>query len=152
MNSYPKSHLKVASALTVFLAIALGTLPAKQETTIETPISLEVTIPESKPESPEVSALTLKCLGSIIPKDVPGIVFLSGGQSDEDATAHLNMMNAMDVKHPWELSYSYGRALQASALQAWAKGTPEDSQVAFSHRAQMNSLARSGAWDANLES
>ena len=99
-----------------------------------------------------VAQSTVDCLTASVPASVAGIVFLSGGQSDEDATAHLNMMNAMDIKHPWQLSYSYGRALQASALQAWAKGTPEDSQVAFSHRAKMNSLARSGAWDSNLES
>jgi fructose-bisphosphate aldolase class I len=99
-----------------------------------------------------VARSTVDCLTASVPASVAGIVFLSGGQSDEDATAHLNMMNAMDVNHPWQLSYSYGRALQASALQAWAKGTPEDSQVAFSHRAKMNSLARSGAWDTNLES
>jgi len=98
-----------------------------------------------------VAKSTVDCLTASVPASVAGIVFLSGGQSDEDATAHLNMMNAMDVQHPWELSYSYGRALQASALQAWAKGTPADSQAAFAHRAEMNSLARSGSWDSNLE-
>ena len=80
-----------------------------------------------------------------------GIVFLSGGQSDEDATAHLNIMNEMDSNPPWQLSYSYGRALQAAALKVWASGTPEDSQQAFSHRAKMNSLARSGDWSNTLE-
>ncbi len=99
----------------------------------------------------EVAKMTVDCLTAHVPGDVAGIVFLSGGQSDEDATAHLNLMNGMDVEHPWQLSYSYGRALQASALQAWASGTPEDSQNAFSHRARMNSLARSGDWDISME-
>lgn len=98
-----------------------------------------------------VARMTVDCLTAHVPHDIGGIVFLSGGQSDEDATAHLNLMNAMDVEHPWQLSYSYGRALQASALQTWASGTPDDSQAAFAHRAKMNSLARSGDWDASLE-
>ena len=58
----------------------------------------------------EVANLTVKCLSMNVPKEVEGIVFLSGGQSDEDATAHLNLMNSMDIEHPWQLSYSYGRA------------------------------------------
>ncbi|MDG1541770.1 MAG: fructose-bisphosphate aldolase class I [Candidatus Thalassarchaeaceae archaeon] len=99
----------------------------------------------------EVARLTLKCLHENVPQNLPGIVFLSGGQSDEDATAHLNLMNSMDDSPPWQLSYSYGRALQAAALQSWASGTPEDSQNAFSHRAKMNSLARSGDWYNSLE-
>jgi fructose-bisphosphate aldolase class I len=99
----------------------------------------------------EVAQLTLKCLKENVPQNLPGIVFLSGGQSDEDATAHLNLMNSMEENPPWQLSYSYGRALQAAALQSWATGTPQDSQNAFSHRAKMNSLARSGDWDITLE-
>ena len=77
---------------------------------------------------------------------MPGIVFLSGGQTDEDATAHLNAMNAMGP-HPWELSFSYGRALQAPALKAWARRrrrTSRPGQAAYLHRAKMNGLARSG--------
>ena len=100
----------------------------------------------------EVANLTVKCLSLNVPEEVEGIVFLSGGQSDEDATAHLNLMNSMDTEHPWQLSYSYGRALLAHALRNWAEGSPEDSQNAFAHRAQMNSLARSGNWAADLES
>jgi fructose-bisphosphate aldolase class I len=99
----------------------------------------------------EVAALTLKCLRENVPHDLPGIVFLSGGQSDEDATAHLNLMNEIDSNPPWQLSYSYGRALQAAALNKWASETPEASQQAFSHRAKMNSLARSGDWSATME-
>ena len=100
----------------------------------------------------EVANLTVKCLSMNVPEEVEGIVFLSGGQSDEDATAHLNLMNSMATEHPWQLSYSYGRALLANALRNWADGSPEDSQNAFAHRAEMNSLARSGDWVADLES
>mgnify|MGYP003307999028 CR=1 FL=1 len=101
----------------------------------------------------EVARMTVECLTSHCgDTGLGGVVFLSGGQSDEDATAHLNLMNGMDVDHPWELSYSYGRALQAAALKAWAEEGAEASQAAFAHRAEMNSLARSGDWDISLES
>ena len=102
----------------------------------------------------EVARLTVECLTKHVPHDLPGIVFLSGGQSDEDATAHLNLMNKMDVKHPWQLSYSYGRALQADALRKWSEDVADSesaSRAAFSHRAKMNSLARSGDWSEDLE-
>ena len=99
----------------------------------------------------QTAQLTVDCLTNHVPHNLPGIVFLSGGQSDEDATAHLNLMNGMDVEHPWQLSYSYGRALLAHALQTWASGSNEDSQGAFAHRAAMNSLARTGDWSAELE-
>lgn len=102
----------------------------------------------------EVARLTVDCLTKHVPHNLPGIVFLSGGQSDEDATAHLNLMNKMKIDHPWQLSYSYGRALQADALGKWAE-TGDDSEyssrLAFSHRAKMNSLARSGDWYEELE-
>lgn len=99
----------------------------------------------------QVAEMTLRCLNENVPTEVPGIVFLSGGQSDEDATAHLDIMNKMNIKHPWELSYSYGRALQASALKKWADGTPEKSQVEFLKRSEMNHKARYGDWNAELE-
>ncbi|MEE2759740.1 MAG: fructose-bisphosphate aldolase [Candidatus Thermoplasmatota archaeon] len=99
----------------------------------------------------EVANATVSCLTKSVPHNVGGIVFLSGGQSDEEATDHLNRMNGMDVEHPWQLSYSYGRALQAAALKAWAEEGAEASQAAFAHRAKMNSLARSGDWDITLE-
>jgi fructose-bisphosphate aldolase class I len=100
----------------------------------------------------EVAEVTLECFYKHVPAAVPGIVFLSGGQSDEDATAHLNAMNAMGP-HPWELSFSYGRALQASALETWGGDTAntEAAQAAFTHRARMNSLAAAGEWSAELE-
>jgi fructose-bisphosphate aldolase class I len=87
-----------------------------------------------------------------VPAAVPGIVFLSGGQSDEDATARLSAMNALGP-HPWQLSFSYGRALQAPALKAWG-GKPENveaGQQAYYHRARLNGAARSGSYTAAME-
>jgi fructose-bisphosphate aldolase class I len=95
----------------------------------------------------EVAQQTLACLTQNVPNDLPGIVFLSGGQSDEDATIHLRLMNSLADDVPWQLSYSYGRALQASALIKWAEnggGNDAASQAAFSQRAELNSLARYG--------
>jgi fructose-bisphosphate aldolase class I len=83
---------------------------------------------------------------------VPGIVFLSGGQSDEDATARLNRMNESGP-HPWQLSFSYGRALQAPALKAWG-GKPEQveaAQQAYYKRAKLNGAARSGSYTPAME-
>ena len=99
-----------------------------------------------------VAEQTIKCLNNAVPSAVPGIVFLSGGQSDEDATRRLNGMNARGP-HPWELSFSYGRALQSPALQAWG-GDPskvEDAQKAFYRRAKFNSAARSGSYAPKWE-
>ncbi|MDP6564319.1 MAG: fructose-bisphosphate aldolase class I [Alphaproteobacteria bacterium] len=100
----------------------------------------------------EVAEMTVKTLRRRVPAAVPGIAFLSGGQSEEEATAHLNAMNGLGPL-PWELSFSYGRALQASALQAW--GGKADAvaagQAAFAHRAKMNGLARSGDYQADME-
>jgi len=100
----------------------------------------------------EVAEATLECFYKHVPAAVPGIVFLSGGQSDEDATAHLNAMNARGP-HPWELSFSYGRALQAPALKAWG-GKPENveaGQRAYYHRAKMNGAARTGMYAPEME-
>jgi fructose-bisphosphate aldolase class I len=100
----------------------------------------------------EVAEQTIRCFKRHVPSAVPGIVFLSGGQTDEDATAHLNAMNAMGP-HPWELSFSYGRALQAPALKAW-RGAAENvqaGQAAYLHRAKMNGLARSGSYSPDME-
>lgn len=100
----------------------------------------------------EVAEKTVRCLKASVPASVPGIVFLSGGQSDVDATAHLSAMNA-GYDMPWALSFSYGRALQAAALKAWSgqKGNVASAQAAFSHRAKMNGLAAKGEWKADLE-
>jgi fructose-bisphosphate aldolase, class I len=100
----------------------------------------------------EVAEASLHVYYKHVPAAVPGIVFLSGGQSDEDATTHLNAMNARGP-HPWQLSFSYGRALQAPALKAWA-GKPENvraGQRAYYHRAKMNSAARTGAYAPAME-
>ncbi|MBJ29178.1 MAG: fructose-bisphosphate aldolase class I [Euryarchaeota archaeon] len=102
----------------------------------------------------EVAKMTIQCLMENVPHNLPGIVFLSGGQSDQDATAHLNLMNKMEVEMPWQLSYSYGRALQADALRKWAardEHSNSSSRNSFLHRSSMNGLARSGEWEESLE-
>ena len=100
----------------------------------------------------EVAEKTVRCLKATVPSLVPGIAFLSGGQSDELATAHLSAMNAM-YDLPWKLTFSYGRALQAAALKAWSgkKENVAAGQRAFVHRAKMNSLAATGKWKEELE-
>jgi len=100
----------------------------------------------------EVAEHTLEVLRRHVPAAVPGIVFLSGGQTDEDATAHLSAMNKRGP-HPWQLSFSYGRALQAPALKAWL-GKPENveaAQRAYYHRAKMNGAARTGMYAPEME-
>ncbi len=100
----------------------------------------------------EVAEKTLRVLKECVPAAVPGIAFLSGGQSDEDATAHLDAINKMGPL-PWHVSFSYGRALQAAPQKTWS-GKSENvaaAQRAFSHRAMMNSLAALGQWKADLE-
>ena len=100
----------------------------------------------------EVAKKTLDCLKANVPSELPGITFLSGGQSDIDATAHLDAMNKIGG-FSWKLSFSYGRALQAPALKAWG-GKAENafiSQDALSHRAKMNKLASLGEWDSGME-
>ena len=100
----------------------------------------------------EVAEKTLQCLKSSVPDELPGIVFLSGGQSDLDATAHLDAMNKIGG-FKWKLSFSYGRALQQAALKTWAgeDDNLEAAQKAFSHRAVMNMKAAQGQWDKSLE-
>ena len=100
----------------------------------------------------EVAEKTLRVLKACVPAAVPGIAFLSGGQSDEDATAHLDAINKMGTL-PWRVTFSYGRALQAAPQQAWS-GKSENvaaAQRAFGHRAMMNGLATLGEWQADLE-
>ncbi len=100
----------------------------------------------------QVADMTVKCLKACVPTAVPGIAFLSGGQSDIEATEHLSLMNSRhDV--PWNLTFSYGRALQAAALKAWG-GNPANvkaAQAAFAHRAAMNGLASKGKWTKAAE-
>ena len=100
----------------------------------------------------EVAEKTVRLLKACVPAAIPGIAFLSGGQSDEEATAHLDAMNQR-VPLPWRLTFSYGRALQAAPQKAWS-GKPENvaaAQRAFTHRAVMNGLATLGQWKADLE-
>jgi fructose-bisphosphate aldolase, class I len=99
----------------------------------------------------EVAEMTVQCLMNTVPAAVPGIAFLSGGQSDVDATAHLNLMNA-NFDLPWPMTFSYGRALQAAPLKAWNGSDVEAGQKAFNHRARMNGLAALGEWDEGMES
>ena len=100
----------------------------------------------------EVADRTIEVLKRCVPSAVPGIAFLSGGQSDEDATAHLSAMNARH-KLPWHLTFSYGRALQAAPQKAWSGKVANvaAAQKAFAHRARMNGLAATGAWNTSLE-
>jgi len=102
----------------------------------------------------EVAEATLSCLLNAVPASVPGIVFLSGGQSDELATAHLNAMNQLDPGAPWALSFSYGRALQQPAIKIWRPDQPETTELAqkaLLHRAKCNGLATVGQYDEALE-
>jgi fructose-bisphosphate aldolase class I len=100
----------------------------------------------------EVADATVRCFRAAVPAAVPGIVFLSGGQSDELATAHLNAMNQLHDL-PWQLSFSYGRALQAPALKAWKgdSANVDAGRDAFVHRARLNSAARSGSYTPDME-
>ena len=107
----------------------------------------------NKADINEVANQTIRCLKMHVPDDLPGVTFLSGGQSDLDSTAHLDAMNRIGG-FAWKLSFSYGRALQQPALKAWM-GKKENAplaQKALSHRAHMNRLASEGAWSDSLES
>jgi fructose-bisphosphate aldolase class I len=100
----------------------------------------------------EVAEKTLHMLKACVPAAVPGIAFLSGGQSDEEATAHLDAINKLGDL-PWRVTFSYGRALQATPQKAWSGKTENvaAAQRAFNHRAMMNGLATLGQWKADLE-
>ena len=100
----------------------------------------------------EIAHETVRCFLRHVPAAVPGIVFLSGGQSEEEATSRLNAMNALG-QHPWKLSFSYGRALQAAALKAWGgkEENVEAAQRAYYHRAKMNSAAQTGTYAPDME-
>jgi len=100
----------------------------------------------------QVAKQTLKCLKRTVPAALPGVVFLSGGQTDEEATAHLDAMNRIGGA-PWPLTFSYSRALQAAPLKVWSgqADNVKAAQKAFAHRARMNSLASQGKWSVELE-
>ena len=107
---------------------------------------------KDKISNEEVAKLTLECLKNSVPSEVPGIAFLSGGQSEIEATENLNLINKYN-NTDFIMSYSYGRALQQSALKFWAKDIQniEGTQKVFNHRAKMNTLAAQGKWSKNLE-
>jgi len=100
----------------------------------------------------EVAEATIRCFRQVVPEGMPGIVFLSGGQSPQEATEHLNAMNALGT-HPWELSFSYGRALQEPVLKAWMgqKENVATAQETFYHRAKCNGAARYGEYSSDME-
>ena len=104
-----------------------------------------------QPQAERIAEATMDCFRAVVPAAVPGIVFLSGGQSEVQATENLNAINR--IGGPWALSFSYGRALQQSALAAWGgdESNADAAQAAFLHRARMNSLAAAGEWSAELE-
>ncbi|MEJ2116011.1 MAG: fructose-bisphosphate aldolase class I, partial [Gammaproteobacteria bacterium] len=108
---------------------------------------------ESRADIQTVAQLTVKCLLASVPAAVPGVAFLSGGQSDEEASAHLNAMNAMDVKLPWALTFSYGRALQQTAMKTWMgkSANIEKAQNALLWRAKCNGSAALGKYSEAME-
>ena len=105
-----------------------------------------------KISSEKVAKLTLECLKNSVPAEVPGVAFLSGGQSEIEATENLNQINKNNNTN-FIMSYSYGRALQQSALKFWSKNTLdiEGTQKVFNHRAKMNTLAAQGKWSKEIE-
>ena len=108
---------------------------------------------DNKISNEDVAKLTLKCLKNSVPSEVPGIAFLSGGQSELEATENLNLINRLNDTG-FIMSYSYGRALQQSALKFWSKNTQDidGTQKVFNHRAKMNTLAAQGKWSKEFES
>ncbi len=106
-----------------------------------------------KDSAEKVAEMTVRCFREVLPVDLPGIVFLSGGQTEQQACENLNAMNMTDEVHPWELSFSYGRALQTSALKAWSgkQENVEKAQQALSHRAKLVSASRAGEYGSEME-
>jgi fructose-bisphosphate aldolase class I len=108
---------------------------------------------EQKSDNKVIAEATLSVLRQTVPSEVPGIVFLSGGDTPQESTSHLDLMNEMDDV-PWQLSFSYGRALQQPVLDAWQGKAQnlEKAQKEFYKRAKLNSLARTGAYEEKMES
>jgi len=107
---------------------------------------------KDKISNEEIAQLTLKCLKNSVPSEVQGIAFLSGGQSEIEATENLNLINKFNTTS-FIMSYSYGRALQQSALKFWSKNIQDvkGTQKVFNHRAKMNTLAAQGKWSKEIE-
>jgi fructose-bisphosphate aldolase class I len=110
---------------------------------------------ENRADAEEVAKKTIECFSKSVPSAVPGIVFLSGGQSDQEATANLNAINkrAAEINSPWQLSFSFGRGLQASPLKTWGgkSNNVKAAQDAFIHRAKLTSAARQGIYSPDME-
>ncbi|HEU5095162.1 MAG TPA: class I fructose-bisphosphate aldolase [Reyranella sp.] len=144
---------EVTRAVLLKLYIELFAMKVKLEGTVLKPNMVIAGKKSGKTNSPEeIAEKTLQVFRETVPVAVPGIAFLSGGQSDEEATANLNAMNALGP-HPWKLTFSYGRALQAAPQKAWSgkKENVPAAQAAFAHRAKMNGLAAKGEWKQALE-
>ena len=114
--------------------------------------TLAVAVGEGRETVEEVAERTIAALKATVPSAVPGVAYLSGGQTDEQATAHLDAMNRIGG-FPWKMTFSYGRALQAAPQRAWGGegANAAKAQAAFAHRAKMNSLASLGQYDASME-
>lgn len=144
---------EVTRAVLIKLYVELYAMKVRLEGSILKPnmvIAGQKSAERSMPE--QVAEKTVRCFREAVPAAIGGIAFLSGGQGDEEATANLNAINAIGP-HPWKLTFSYGRALQAAPQKAWG-GRPENvaaAQAAFSHRARMNGLAALGEWRPELE-
>jgi len=144
---------EVSSAALKALFIALAKNNVNIKGTILKPNMITAgSLCESQASIQQVAEMTVRCLQENVPADLPGVTFLSGGQSEINSTAHLDAMNKIGG-FPWKLSFSYGRALQQAALKTWL-GKLENignAQIAFSHRALMNKLAAEGAWSSDKE-
>ena len=99
----------------------------------------------------EIADMTVKCLKECVPTNVPGVMFLSGGQTEIQSTEHLNLMNSKYKDLPWKLSFSYGRAIQSPVLQAWANGDDDNAKDLLRKRIKMNGLATLGQWNKDME-
>ena len=159
----PEVLMDADNSIEVCYDVTMRTLKAQYEELAEQGVALEGTLLKpnmvisgkkcaDQASALRVAELTVDCFHRVVPAIVPGIVFLSGGQSELQATENLDAINRIDGS-PWPLSFSYGRALQASALDVWRgeSANVEAAQAAFLHRAQMNAAAAAGEWSAELE-
>jgi fructose-bisphosphate aldolase class I len=140
---------RVLAALFAQLDLAGVALPG---TILKPNMVVAATLSPVQPSASEVAEATVRVLKSVVPAELGGIAFLSGGQSDERASEHLSLINR-DNQLPWPVTFSYGRALQAAAIRAWS-GNPDNTvaaQRAFAHRARMNGLAAQGRWSQEIE-
>jgi fructose-bisphosphate aldolase class I len=151
-HSIGRCYDATAETLTATFAALEAARVDLSGTLLKTNMVLSGTEASPRADVGEVAETTIRCMRSVVPDEIPGIVFLSGGQSDAEATAHLDAMNRAG-KHPWELSFSYGRALQAPALKAWRgrAANVASAQKALLHRARLNGAARSGSYSTEME-